>query len=124
MHGIRLVASCGPVVCVCRSCGTIRARKVLNVVHIRPSVSVMAGVTSAGQYFVRFLLCVALFSSGLNAERGGKLHVLKVVKVFNSIFGDANIHSRAVYWVDGCVHMDFEAGAKAGASRNVGELVS
>ena len=53
---MRLMASCNQVARACWSSGAILARNALRVRPIRPRVSRMAGVTTAGLYFVRFLL--------------------------------------------------------------------
>ena len=47
--------------------------------------------------------CLALFSSGFHTERGGNLKINELVELFNTLFGDANIHSRAVLRLNGRV---------------------
>ena len=53
-HEMRLMASCNQVR-ACWPSGAILAKNALRVGPIRPWVSRIAGVTTAGLYFVRFL---------------------------------------------------------------------
>ena len=77
MHDIRLMASWSQMARACRSSGAILARKALKVVPMRPWVSTMAGVTTAGLYLVRFLSSLRWqqtlpsFSGSFHAERRG-----------------------------------------------------
>ena len=55
-HEMRLKASCNQVARACWSSRAILDRNALRVGPTRPRVSRMAGVTTAGLHFVRFLL--------------------------------------------------------------------
>ena len=55
-HEMCIVASCSQMARACWSSGAILARNALRVGPTRPCLSRMAGVTTAGLYFVRFLL--------------------------------------------------------------------
>ena len=93
---------------------------------IRPWVSRIAGVTTAGLYLVRFLLSAMESAlSSLHTERGGNLDVNEFVGVFDTSFGDSHVHFCAVSGLDGrVVHKDFDVCTEAGASRKVRNFIS
>ena len=89
----------------------------------------MAGVTTAGLYFVRFLLSTMVAAlptrPAVSTERGSNLNVDELVGVLEAWFGDSNVRSRAVFGVNGrVVHEDLDVCTKAGSSRNVRNFVS
>ena len=102
----------------------------MRVGPIRPCDSRMAGATTAGLYFVRFLLSaiVAALPTGPTAStQNGEsnLNVDELIGVLNAWFGDSHVHSRAVFGVHGrVVLVDFDLCTRAGSSRNVRNFVS
>ena len=125
-----LTASCNQVARACWSSGAILARNALRVGPIRPCVSRMAGVTTAGLYFVRFLLSAieaALPTRPAASTQNGEVTWTSmsssafwtpVLEILTSILAPfSGSHGRVV-------HEDFDVCTNAGSSRNVRDFVS